>query len=209
MSNDFDYGFNFSNSNNHCNHTVSIVIIVAVIIGFFTILFSVSTSNSFVDMEEDINSQYANLQTNLQRRMDLIPNLVETVKGYTEHEEAVFSEIAEARLQLSNSIESGDMSKISTANDQLNNTLSKLLVIVESYPELKSSEHFTALMDEIAGTENRIAVSRQYYNEAVQKYNKAIRKFPTSIIASIGGLEAKDYFEADESAQSAPKIDFN
>ena len=209
MSNDFDYGFNFSNSSNHCNHTVSIVIIVAVIIGFFTILFSVSTSNSFVDMEEDINSQYANLQTNLQRRMDLIPNLVETVKGYTEHEEAVFSEIAEARLQLSNSIESGDMSKISTANDQLNNTLSKLLVIVESYPELKSSEHFTALMDEIAGTENRIAVSRQYYNEAVQKYNKAIRKFPTSIIASIGGLEAKDYFEADESAQSAPKIDFN
>lgn len=186
----------------------SICIVLVVILIFFGIGCA-STYNSLVDLEEEVNLQYSQIETNLQRRMDLIPNFVEVVKGYASHEEAVFTEIAEARAQLAGSMESGDMEDISEASTQLDSALSRLLVITENYPELQASEHFTALQDELAGTENRIAVSRQYYNEAVNSYNTAIKKFPAVFFANMMGFEEAEYFESAYGSEVAPTISFD
>lgn len=167
------------------------------------------TRNSLVSLREDVEMQQAQIETTLQRRSDLIPNLVETVKGYTKHEEEVFTEIAEARTKLAGSIESGNMEDINEANSDLDSALSRLLAISENYPDLKASEQFTALQDELAGTENRIAVARQYYNEKVKTYNSKVQSFPTSIVAGMSGYYPMTYFEADEGAKEVPKVDFN
>lgn len=140
---------------------------------------------------------------------DLIPNLVATVKGYANHEEAVFTEIADARSKLAGSIESGDMESISEANTALDSALSKLLAISENYPDLKASEQFIALQDELAGTENRIAVARQYYNEKLNTYNTKVQKFPSSIVAGMSGYYPMEYFEADEGAKEVPTVNFD
>ena len=166
------------------------------------------TQNSFVTLKEDADMQQSQVETALQRRNDLIPNLVSTVKGYATHEEKVFTEIAEARSKLSGSIENGNIEDISEANNNLSSALSRLLVITENYPELKANEQFTALQDELAGTENRISVARQYYNEKVKAYNSKIKKFPSSIVAGISGYSPMKYFKADESAKSAPVVNF-
>ena len=167
------------------------------------------TMNNLVSMKEEVNSQQSQVETTLQRRSDLIPNLVATVKGYANHEEKVFTDIADARSKLAGSIDNGDIESINEANNALNSALSRLLAISENYPDLKASEQFTALQDELAGTENRIAVARQHYNEKVKSYNTAVKSFPTSIVAGIGGYHTERYFEADESAKNVPTVSFD
>lgn len=186
-----------------------IILICVLAVILLVIVSVISTNNSLVSLREDVNSKYSQIQTTLQRRMDLIPNLVETVKAYANHEESVFTEIAEARSKLSGAISTGEVEKISQANDALSASLGRLLAIKEAYPDLKANTQFTALMDELAGTENRINVARQYYNEKVAEYNKSIKSFPASIIAGMGGFYEKSYFEADEGADTAPKVNFN
>lgn len=180
-----------------------VVVVVLILIWFF------GTRNSLVSLKEEVEMQQSQIETTLQRRSDLIPNLVATVKGYANHEEKVFTEIAEARSKLAGSIKSGDMKSISEANDTLDSALSRLLAISENYPDLKASEQFIALQDELAGTENRISVARQHYNEKVNTYNTEVQKFPTSIVAGMSGYYPLQYFEADEAAKEVPKVDFN
>lgn len=182
---------------------IGVILAVAVFIGLYVI----GTKNSFISMKEDINQGQANVEVALQRRADLIPNLVATVKGYATHEEKVFTEIAEARSKLAGSINSGNINEISAANDELSSALSRLLVVKEAYPELKANENFTALMDELAGTENRIAIARRDYNDIVRKYNSKIQRFPASIIANSNGFEKVDYFNSQEGANIAPTVD--
>ena len=179
------------------------VVVVLILIWFF------GTRNSLVSLKEEVEMQQSQIETTLQRRSDLIPNLVATVKGYANHEEKVFTEIAEARSKLAGSIKSGDMKSISEANDTLDSALSRLLAISENYPDLKASEQFIALQVELAGTENRISVARQHYNEKVNTYNTEVQKFPTSIVAGMSGYYPLQYFEADEAAKEVPKVDFN
>ena len=167
------------------------------------------TRNSLISLKEDVEMQQSQIETTLQRRSDLIPNLVATVKGYATHEEEVFTEIADARSKLAGSIESGDMESISEANNALDSALGRLLAISENYPDLKASEQFIALQDELTGTENRIAVARQYYNEKVKTYNTTVQKFPTSIVARISGYYPMQYVEADESAKEVPEVNFD
>ncbi len=167
------------------------------------------TRNSLVSLKEDVEMQQSQIETTLQRRSDLIPNLVATVKEYENHEEKIFTEIADARSKLAGSIKSGDMKSISEANDALDSALDRLLAISENYPDLKASEQFIALQDELAGTENRIAVARQHYNEKLNAYNTTVQKFPTSIVAGMSGYYPMQYFDADESAKEVPKVDFD
>lgn len=167
------------------------------------------TRNCLVSLKEDVEMQQSQIETTLQRRSDLIPNLVETVKGYANHEEELFTEIADARAKLAGSIESGDMKSVSEANNALDSALSRLLAISENYPDLKASEQFIALQDELAGTENRISVARQHYNEKLNTYNTKVQRFPTSIVAGMSGYYPMQYFEADESAKEVPKVDFD
>lgn len=183
--------------------TVIVVLLLVAVFWFF------GTRNSLVSLKEDVEMQQAQVETTLQRRSDLIPNLVETVKGYASHEEDVFTEIAEARSKLAGSIESGDMESINEANNALDSALGRLLAISEDYPTLEASEQFIALQDELAGTENRIAVARQYYNESVRTFNTKVQKFPTSIVASMSGYYPMPYFEADADAQEAPVVSFD
>ena len=164
--------------------------------------------NSLVSLKEDVEMQQSQIETTLQRRNDLIPNLVETVKGYSIHEEEVFTEIADARSKLAGSIKSGDIENISKANNSLDSALGRLLAISENYPNLKANEQFISLQDELAGTENRIAVARQHYNEKVRNYNATVQRFPTSIVAGISGYNPMQYFEADENAKEVPKVSF-
>ncbi len=179
------------------------VVVVLVVFWFF------GTQNNLVSLKEDVEMQQSQIETTLQRRSDLIPNLVATVKGYATHEEKVFTEIADARSKLAGSIESGDMESIIEANNALDSALGRLLAISENYPDLKASEQFIALQDELAGTENRIAVARQYYNEKVRTYNTTVQSFPTSIVAGMTGYYPMQYFEADESSKEVPEVNFD
>ena len=186
---------------------ILLIVILGVAICYGTID---ATYKNLAKLEENINLQYAQIETNLQRRMDLIPNFVEVVKGYASHEEAVFTEIAEARAQLAGSIERGDTETISEANYKLDSALSRLLVITENYPELKASEHFTALQDELAGTENRIKTSREYYNETVSTYNSARKDgLLTTFLANLLGFEEAEYFESAYGSETAPTFSFD
>ena len=156
---------------------------------------------------EAVNAAWAQVDVVLQRRADLIPNLVQTVKGFAVHEEQVFGEIAQARSALIGARTPAD--KIA-ANGALDSALSRLLVITENYPQLKSNENFLRLQDELAGTENRIAVERRRYNEVVQDYNTYISLFPNSLVASMGGFTRNDaYFKTEEGARTAPKVNFD
>jgi LemA protein len=162
--------------------------------------------NRFVSQDEAIKAQWAQVQNQLQRRSDLIPNLVETVKGYAAHEAAVFADIAEARSRLLAA--QSPQQTIDAANAQ-SSALGRLLAIAENYPQLKANEQFNRLMDELAGTENRIAVERMRYNERVQEYNTARRQFPSNITALLFGFEAHPFFEVPPEAQKAPTVNFS
>ena len=189
-------------------------ITTTVLIGFLAVILIAvfwffGTRNSLISLREDVEMQQSQVETTLQRRGDLIPNLVETVKGYATHEEEVFTEIANARSELAGSIESGDINSINEANNALDSALVRLLAISEDYPDLEASEQFIALQDELAGSENRIAVARQYYNEKVQTYNTTVQQFPTSIVAGMSGFYPMQYFEADEDAHEVPEVSFD
>src|SRR6267378_2202963 len=161
--------------------------------------------NTFVSQEEAIKAQWAQVENQLQRRNDLIPNLVETVKGYAQHEESVYKDIADARSQVL-SAKSPEES-IAAANRQ-SSALGRLLAVVENYPQLKANEQFNRLMDELAGTENRLAVERQRYNERVQEYNTARRQFPANVTAKMFGFKEYPFFQAPAEAKQVPKVDF-
>ena len=161
--------------------------------------------NKFVGQEEAIKSQWAQVENQLQRRNDLIPNLVETVKGYAQHEEGVFKEIAEARSRLL-AAKSPEES-IAAANQQ-STALGRLLAVVENYPQLKSNEQFNRLMDELAGTENRLSTERMRYNERVQEYNTARRQFPANVTAKMFGFKEYPFYEVPPEAKQVPKVDF-
>src|SRR3954453_13819206 len=161
--------------------------------------------NTFVGQQETIKAQWAQVENQLQRRNDLIPNLVETVKGYATHEESVFKEIADARSQLLAA--KSPEETISAANRQTS-ALGRLLAVVENYPNLKSNEQFNRLMDELAGTENRLATARGRYNERIQEYNTTRRRFPSNMTAKVLGFKEYPYYEAPASSQAAPKVDF-
>lgn len=186
-------------------NTVLICILAGIVVCAF---WFIGSKNNLVTLREDVRLQQAQVETLLQRRNDLIPNLVATVKGYTSHEEEIFTEIAEARAKLAGGIMAGDMESVIEADASLSSALSRLLVIDEKYPDLKADEQFTGLRDEISGSENRISFARQKYNESVTTYNTAIQKFPTSVIANMSGFKEMKYFEADEDAKDVPVVSF-
>lgn len=162
--------------------------------------------NQFVAQEEAIRTQWAQVENQLQRRNDLIPNLVETAKGIAQQERDVFGQIAESRARLSGA--ETPQQRMQAANDQ-SAALARLLVVVENYPQLRSNETFNRLMDELAGTENRLAVERMRYNERVQEYNVLRRQFPSNITAGIFGFEAYPVFDAPPAAEQVPRVDFS
>lgn len=180
---------------------IAVIVIIAVSI--------IGSYNGLISLEESANTAYADIQVQLQRRMDLVPNLVNTVKGYATHETEVFTAVSDARAKLAGAGTVEEASEANEANEELSSALSRLIAISESYPELKSNENFLSLQDELAGTENRIGVARKDYNDAVQKYNVKIRSFPTNIFANMLGFEKKQQFEADSAAQSAPSVSFD
>jgi LemA protein len=185
-----------------------IILLASAILIIGIIGWGISTSNNFVKLDETVAKDAAQIQTNLQRRQDLIPNLVNTVKGYATHETEVFTQVSEARAKLAGAMSTGDISQISSANNEVSSALGRLIAISESYPDLKANTVFIGLQDELAGTENRINQARQTYNETVSNYNKAIQLFPSSIIAGMGGRTTKPYFEAAAGADQAPQVNF-
>ena len=165
--------------------------------------------NTIQTLDERVNQAQGQIQAQLQRRSDLIPNLVETVKGITKQEDTVFISIANARARLGGAVQSGNVPEMAAANQQLTQGLGRLLAIAENYPQLQSSQNFRQLQEQLEGTENRVAVARQDYNAAVGEYNSYIRRFPYNLTAKIFGLgNPREYFEAEEGAREAPKVKF-
>ncbi|WP_155590065.1 LemA family protein [Lysinibacillus cavernae] len=181
---------------------IGILIIILIV---FALLF-IPKYNRLVTAEENVDSKWAQVENQLQRRFDLIPNLVESVKGYANHEQEVITNITEARAQMGSA---NTPKEQAVANDALTGALSRLLVVVESYPNLKADANFRQLMDELAGTENRLAVAREDYNNEVQQFNKQVKRFPGNIIAGMFGFEQKEYFKAAAGADKVPSIDFS
>lgn len=165
--------------------------------------------NTIQTYDEQVSAAFSQIKVQLQRRADLIPNLVATVQGYAKQERDIFIAVADARSKLNGAIQSNDPQQMADANQAMNAPLGRLLAIVENYPQLKSSENFRALQDELAGTENRIAVSRQDYNEAVNRYNAYIRRFPQVLTAKVTGAKARTYFQERAGADTAPTVKFN
>lgn len=168
----------------------------------------VGTYNRLQVMDETVTSNWAQVENQLKRRNDLIPNLVSTVKGYATHERGVFADIANARAKLAGSMKNNDVKGVSQNDRELTGALSRLLLVVERYPDLKANQNFIGLQDELAGTENRLSVARRDYNESVKALNAKIRVFPDAIVARIANIKARDYFEVSESEKAAPKVEF-
>ncbi len=186
---------------------IVLIVLTIIVIGVIVVALSLkNTYNSLVTLDEDVNKAWAQVENVLQRRYDLIPNLVETVKGFAKQEREVLTEVTKARASVGGAT---TRSETMEANNQLSSALSRLLVVVERYPDLKSNQNFIRLQDELAGTENRIAVERKRYNDVVGLFNQRVRRFPTNIIAGMLGFEKRDYFEAPEAAQEAPRVDFS
>ncbi|MCE5247714.1 LemA family protein [bacterium] len=200
------------------SRTFVILIVVLLLIGGLLLLVGgwfVATRNSFVRMDEGVNASWSQVQNQYQRRMDLIPNLVNTVKGVANFEKETYTAVAEARAKAGQTVISAQdarnpakFAQFEQAQGQLSSALSRLLVAVEKYPELKANQNFTQLQDELAGTENRIAVERKRFNEVVQGYNTKIRLFPASLVAGMTGFSARPYFQAQAGADQAPKVQF-
>jgi LemA protein len=165
--------------------------------------------NRIQTLDETATAAQGQIEVQLQRRADLIPNLVSTVKGYAQHEEEVFNTVAEARSRLLNAVQSKDPEQMANADQQMTGALGRLLAISENYPNLKADESFLRLQDELTGTENRIAVSRSDYNDAVKAYNAYIRQFPAVLTAKVIGSKERKYFQATEQANAVPKVDFS
>jgi LemA protein len=164
--------------------------------------------NQIQTYDENANQAKQQISVQLQRRADLVPNLVNTVKGYAQHEEAVFTQVAQARAGLAGAIQGGDPQQMATANAALTGALGRLIAVAEAYPQLKADQGFLRLQDELAGTENRIATSRSDYNQAVQTYNTYIRRFPQAITAKVIGAKPRTYYESAPGSEVAPTVDF-
>ncbi len=183
-----------------------IVIVLLLVVGLVFFGQYVSVKNTLVTKNESVKAAWSQVDIVLQRRADLIPNLVETVKGYAQQEQTVFGDIAKARSAL---LSAGTPQEKIAANGQLDGALGRLLVVVENYPQLKSNENFLRLQDELAGTENRIAVERKRYNDTLQDYNTYIQQFPQSLFAGWTGFKPNEaYFTASEGSREAPKVNF-
>lgn len=181
-------------------------IIAIIAIAVILLIAIVQTYNNLASSRENVNKAYAQVQNVVQRRADLIPNLVNTVKGYTKHEEDTLKEVTNARAGVNNAKNPEELAK---ANEELTRAVGNINVVVEAYPELKADRQFVSLMDELAGSENRISVERKNYNEACQEFNSKLVRFPTNLIGKITGFKEAEYFKASESAQEAPTVDFN
>lgn len=194
---------------------LAIVLGVILVVVFAAYRFFVGNYNSMVELDENVNAKWAQVQTQYQRRSDLIPNLMSTVKGYASHESETFVKVTEMRSKAQSvNINASDLQdaqkfqEFQNAQNQLSAGIRNLLAVAENYPELKANENFLALQDQLEGTENRIAVARTDYNNAVQRYNVFIRKFPQNFVANMNGFLAKQMFAASQEAQSAPKVEF-
>jgi LemA protein len=183
------------------NRTLWIVFAILAVV----LIAGVSTYNNMVSANEAIDSKWSQVENQLQRRSDLIPNLVATTKGYAAQEKEIFTQVAESRSKLAGANTVGEKAQ---ADAELGNALSRLLVVVERYPELKSDANFRQLADELAGTENRLAVARKDYNDAVQVFNTRIKRFPTNMMANMAGFTAREYFKAAEGTQDVPQVQF-
>ena len=180
---------------------IIVIVLVIAVIGFF-----LTNYNGMVNKSEKVDAKYSDIDTQLQRRTDLIPNLVNSVKGIMAHEQAAIDKITDARTKLVNA---KSISEKADANSELTNALNSFIVIAESYPDLKANTNYTNLMDELAGTENRIATARKDYNDAVKDYNTYIKKMPNSIVAGIFNFNEKEYFKATEGANEVPQVNFD
>ncbi|MBE6749538.1 MAG: LemA family protein [Ruminococcaceae bacterium] len=181
---------------------IAVIAIIALLAGSV-----ISSYNDLVEDREEVETSWSQISVQLQRRADLIPNLVNTVKGYTEYEQSTLTAVTEARNALKNA---GSINDQITASNRLDSALNVWVnAVTEAYPELKANTQFTALTDELSGTENRIAVARRDYNEDAREFNAEIKKFPTSILAGIFGFDAYDYFEAQAGTENAPIVNFN
>lgn len=176
---------------------VGVIVLLVLIIG--------GSYNGLISKKENVDSKYADISVQLERRADLIPNLVSTVKGYVKHEEKVIDSVTTARENLMNA---KNVQEKANANDELTNAINNLLVVVENYPDLKANTNFINLQDELAGTENRIAVARKDYNDAVKSYNSEIKKFPKNIVAGLFKFETANYFEAKATSNEVPDVSF-
>lgn len=190
--------------------TVGVIVLVALIM----VITGVSKYNKLVSMEENVDEKWSQVENVYQRRADLVPNLVNTVKGYADHEQETFTKVIEARSKATSvninpeNLDGESLQKFRQAQKKLSSALSRLMVVVERYPDLKASQNFRDLQAQLEGTENRISVERRKFNQAAKKYNTAIRKFPTNMIANAMGFEKKAYFEANEGAEEAPDVNF-
>ena len=178
-----------------------VVLAVIVVAG----VWGVSSYNNLIGLKETVESQFSNIDVQLQRRADLIPNVVNTVKGYTSHESEILNQISESRAKLAGASTINDKAK---ADSELSQSLNRLLMVVENYPNLKADTQFQALMDNLEGTENRIATARKDYNLSVQNYNQSIKKFPNVVISSMLGFGTAERFEASEDASKVPTVNF-
>ncbi len=195
------------------NKTVITLIVIVALIGV-TFLIGIGKYNSLVSLEEGVDGQWANVENQYQRRADLIPNLVATVKGYAAHESETLEGVVSARAKATqitvdpNNLTADKLKEYQAAQGQLSSALGKLLMITENYPDLKANQNFLELQAQLEGTENRISTERNRFNESAKSYNTMIRKFPTNIIASMTGFEKKPYFEAEQGSESAPTVEF-
>jgi LemA protein len=185
--------------------TALIAVGIILLVVFIPYSFLKGTYNSLVTLDEGVKAAWAQVENQLQRRYDLIPNYVETVKGYAKHEKEVFLKVTEARSRVGGA---GTINEKIAANNQLSSALARLLLVVERYPDLKANTNFIRLQDELAGTENRIAVERRRFNETVRVFNTKIRSFPTNLIAGVFGFEKAAFFEVPKERQEAPQVKF-
>ena len=196
------------------NKPKNLTAIIIAAVALLLVLWGVSGYNGIVEMDENVNNQWANVEAQHQRRTDLIPNLVSTVKGYATHEKSTLEAVMQARSQATQvkidpaNCTPEQLAAYQKAQGDVTTALGKLLAITENYPQLKANENFMELQSQLEGTENRITVARRDFNAAAKEYNTVIRKFPKNIIASIGGFEKHNYFEAEAGAEKAPKVEF-
>lgn len=183
-------------------------IIGAVAVVLLLVLWVFGTYNGLVTLKETVKQSWGDVETQYQRRADLIPNLVETVKGYAAHEKGLFEDVAKMRSAWANAKESGSIDKEIAAAKGLDGVLGRLIAVAENYPDLKANQNFLALQDQLEGTENRVAVARTRYNEVVRNYNTKIKKVPGNIVAGWFGFGEEKYFEADEGSEKVPAVNF-
>ncbi len=183
---------------------VPLIVIGSIVL--IIVLFAVSRYNSLVSGSESVDNKWAQVENQLQRRAELIPNLVNTVKGAAAHEKEIIDSVTQARAKLAGARGPEEAGK---ANGELTSALNRLMVVVENYPQIKANENFRALQDELAGTENRIATERMRYNDAVKDYNASIKRFPNNMFAGMFGFDGREYFQADAGAKNAPQVKFD